>query len=91
MADINWHQIFTVIAAIVTTTIAIGGVMYTLMRGFFKTTAGCLATQTICQQGVCKKIDELKDDIKEDRELANQHYAEIKSELGIIKGRLVGR
>ena len=89
METINWHVIATVIAAVVSSIATLGGIMFGLMRGFFRTTRSCIDTQEHCQQNVCKKIDELKKEVKENREIVSIHYAEIKSELGIIKGRLL--
>ena len=88
METINWHTVATVVAAVVSSIATLGGIMFALMRGFFKTTRSCIATQEHCQQNVCKKIDELKKEVKDNREIVSQHYAEIKSELGIIKGKL---
>jgi len=88
MGSINWHNVAGIIAAVVTVTIAIGGIMLALMRGFFMTTKSCQLTQANCQQKVCKKIDELKTEVKENRELVGVHYAEIQGSLGRIEGRL---
>lgn len=90
MIKVNWHIIITMIAPVVITMIALGGVMIALMKGFFVTTKRCETAQKGCQIKLCKKIDDLKDDIKEDRKIANTHYAEIKETLGLIKGKLDG-
>ena len=86
----NWHNVITIIATIATTAIALGGVLFALMRGFFVTTTSCNSAQAKCQIGICKKIDELKLEIKEDRKIAGEHYAEIRESLGIITGKLNG-
>ena len=84
----NWHNVAGIMAAVVSTVVAIGGVMFAIMRGFFKTTKSCQETQAACQQNVCKKIDELKTEVKEYRETSDTHYAEIQGSLGRIEGRL---
>ena len=89
MESINWHIVAVVIAATVSSLVTIGGTMFALMRGFFKTTKSCEETQAVCQQKVCKKIDELKSDVKENRETVTVQYAKIQSELGKITGRLL--
>ena len=86
--SVNWHNVAGIVAAIVTISIAIGGTMLALMRGFFITTKKCEETQGACQQNVCKKIDELKKEVKENRGVVSAHYAEIRGSLGRIEGRL---
>lgn len=83
---INWQDA----ATIVVTIIAVGGVMMALLRGFFVTKKNLEQHQILCQATVCSKIDELKTDIKDNRMLVSEHYAEIKEELGLIKGKLNG-
>lgn len=82
--NIDWHNI----AAIATTIVILGGVMVGLMKGFFVTTKNCVDNQDKCQTNICRKLDKLSNEVKEDRELMNTHYAEIKGSLGIIMGKL---
>jgi len=77
---INWHDV----ATIVVTMIALGGVMMAILRGFFVTAKGCSETQNRCQLSICKKIDELKIDLKEDRNV----IMGIKEDVALIKGAL---
>jgi hypothetical protein len=81
---VDWHTIAAVIIAI----IAVGGIMISLLRGFFMTPSKCEEMQDKCQGGICKKIDELKLDAKIDRKNANTRYAEIQGALGRIEGKL---
>ena len=80
----DWHTLATIIITI----IAVGGAMVALLRGFFMTPKRCVSMQDKCQTGICRKIDELKQDVKTDRETASLHYAEIKGALGRIEGKL---
>lgn len=82
----DWHTIATIIV----TVIAVGGVMVALLRGFFMTPKKCTYMQDKCQTNICKKIDELKDDVKENREVVSKHYAEVRGALGRIEGKLNG-
>ena len=75
---INWHDV----ATIVVTMIALGGVMMAILRGFFVTAKGCSETQNRCQLSICKKIDELKIDLKENRKTMEI----IKEDVATIKG-----
>ena len=77
---INWHDV----ATIVVTMTALGGVMMAILRGFFVTRKSCEGTQTKCQLSICKKIDELKLDFKEDRKIMEI----IKEDVATIKGAL---
>ena len=77
---INWHDVIT----IVMTMIALGGAMMAALRGFFITRKSCEDTQVKCQASVCKKIDELKEDLKEDRNV----IMSIKEDVALIKGAL---
>jgi hypothetical protein len=77
---INWHTVATLTIMM----IAVGGAIIAILRGFFMTPKRCEEMQHLCQAGVCKKIDELKDDIRRQED----HYAEIKGILGQIKGKL---
>jgi hypothetical protein len=81
---LEWHTIGTIII----TVIAVGGVMVALLRVFFMTTKKCTEMQHICQAGICKKIDELKKEVKENREVVSKHYAEVSGALGRIEGKL---
>jgi hypothetical protein len=81
---IQWHTIGTIIISV----IAMGGVMVALLRGFFMTPKKCTEMQHICQASICKKIDELKQDVKENREVVSKHYAEVSGTLGRIEGKL---
>jgi hypothetical protein len=80
----DWHNVATIAG----TMSLIGGVMIALMRRFFVSTEKCAMTQKGCQGEICRKVDELKAEIKEDRKIASDHYAEIKEALGIITGKL---
>ena len=80
----DWHTIATIIG----TMLALGGVMFAMMRGFFKTTLGCQTTQEKCQQQVCKKIDELKGEVKENKAIVTKHYNELSTTLARIEGRM---
>jgi uncharacterized membrane-anchored protein YhcB (DUF1043 family) len=82
----DWHTIATIIV----TVIAVGGVMVALLRGFFMTPKKCTEMQDKCQTSICKKIDDLKNDVKENRNIVSAHYAEIKEALGEINGKLNG-
>jgi hypothetical protein len=82
--EINWHDVATIVA----TMSVLGGIMIALLKGFFVTTKGCQENQKTCLSAVCKKIDELKDDIKDDRRIANDHYAEIMNAIGLINGKI---
>lgn len=84
----NWHEVATIIAAIVATAIALGGVLITIMKSYFMTRSHCESSQERNRNNICKKIDELKKEMKEDRRTANEHYAEVKEALGIITGKL---
>lgn len=81
--SVNWHDV----ATITVTMIALGGVMVALLRGFFQTKKDCELDQDKCQLAVCRKIDELKKDIKDDRVIANEHYIEIKEALAEMRGK----
>lgn len=81
---VNWHDI----AAIVTTMFVLGGVFMALMRGFFMSKGACEGNQSKCQKAVCKKIDELKEQVSENKQTVSDHYAEIKGLLGEISGKL---
>ena len=77
---INWHDV----ATIVVTMIALGGVMMAILRGFFVTAKSCSDTQTKCQSSICKKIDELKEDLKDDRAVImniREDIVEIKAKI----------
>jgi len=80
---VNWHDV----ATIVVTMIALGGVMMAALRGFFVTTKACANTQDKCQASICHKIDELKKDVKENRNIVSTQYAEIKEVLGELKNK----
>ena len=75
---VNWHDVATIFV----TMIALGGVMMAILRGFFVTAKGCSETQNRCQLNICKKIDELKIDLKEDRKTMEI----IKEDVATIKG-----
>ena len=77
---INWHDV----ATIVVTMITLGGVMMAILRGFFMSKTSCDYTQSKCQSSICKKIDELKEDLKEDRKA----IMIIKEDIATIKGML---
>jgi len=77
---INWHDV----ATIVVTMIALGGVMMAILRGFFISRKSCEYTQNKCQLNICHKIDELKEDLKEDRKV----IMIIKEDIATIKGML---
>ena len=83
---LDWHTLATIII----TVIAVGGVMVALLRGFFMTPRKCSEMQDKCQGNICKKIDELKLDVKSNRDIVSAHYAEIKESLGEINGKLNG-
>jgi len=82
--NIQWHNI----AAIIATMLLLGGVMIAIMKRFFVSTERCAVTHKDHRIDICKKIDELKSEIKEDRKTANTHYAEVKETLGLIQGKL---
>lgn len=82
--NINWNDVATIAG----TMAILGGIMIGLLKGFFVTTKACLSSQKECQSNVCKKIDDLQEEIKEDRKIANQHYTEIKEALAEIRGKL---
>ena len=75
---VNWHDVATIFV----TMIALGGVMMAILRGFFVTAKNCSETQNRCQLNICKKIDELKIDLKEDRKTMEI----IKEDVATIKG-----
>ena len=77
----NWHDIITTATTVILTGIAIGGVMFAMLKGFFKTVDSCEKEQTKCQANVCKKIDELKEEVKNNRDIVSSHYIEILKEL----------
>ena len=77
---INWHDVATIIA----TMSVLGGIMMAVLRGFFVTRKSCEDTQTKCQASICKKIDELKTDLKEDRKT----MIIMKEDIATIKGAL---
>ena len=77
----NWHNIITTSATVILTGISIGGIMYAMLKGFFKTVDSCEKEQTKCQANICKKIDQLSLDVKNNKELIVAHYIEILKEL----------
>ena len=81
---IDWKNL----AAMTTVAVFVGGIMLILLKNFFQTKSGCENTRDRCQERICHKIEELKYDVKENRSLVSNHYAEIKQELGNINGKL---
>jgi len=77
---INWHDVATIVA----TMSVLGGIVIALLKGFFVTRKSCEDTQVKCQANVCKKIDELKEDLKEDRKT----IITMKEDIATIKGAL---
>ena len=77
---INWHDVATIVA----TMAVLGGIVIALLKGFFVTAKGCSDTQDRCQLNICKKIDSLKIDLKEDRNV----IMGIKEDVALIKGAL---
>jgi len=77
---INWHDVATIVA----TMAVLGGIVIALLKGFFVTTKTCADTQDRCQLNICKKIDELKEDLKEDRKT----IITMKEDIATIKGAL---
>ena len=75
----NWHDIITTATTVILTGIAIGGVMFAMLKGFFKTIDSCEKEQTKCQANVCKKIDELKEEVKDSRTLILEILKELRS------------
>ena len=84
MESVNWHQLGGMLAIV----IAVGGVIMAILKGFFVTNKRCDDTQAKCQATLCKKIDEVKDEVSSNRKIVSDHYAEIGKALGRIQGRL---
>lgn len=80
----EWQDIVTVIA----TALLLGGAMVALLRRFFVSTEKCKINHNDYRGKICKKVDDLRAEIKEDRLASNSHYVEIKESLGIITGKL---
>ena len=80
---LTWHDMATIIGVMV----AVCGIMVALLKGFFITSSVCLKTQAGCKTAVCKKIDELKNDVKENRNVVADHYVEISKLLAGINGK----
>ena len=84
----NWHEILENVAAVIATCAILGGIMFGILKSFFVTGKECTNAQDKCQKQVCMKVDLLKKDVKEINLMVNKHYAEIKSSLGEINGKL---
>ena len=81
---IDWHNIATITGVM----IGLGGAMFAILKGFFQTKKGCEDHQHSCRTEVCRKIEILRQEAKENREIVGDHYVEMHKILGQINGKL---